>query len=156
MRTGGVDKKEPRKKKRISLLQWLFSPCRCVYVIPFISLRDTNRIEVKKKKKKMGERAGFSAHGKCQLPVAMGHSTPANLLLCLKMRKASILALQWTRYKIWTRNFLRSKLILLVLPQPSQNLTKFRILRSRGMSTRNVPIDEVSFQLQDCTWSSGQ
>ena len=42
----------------------------------------------------MGERAGFSAHGKCQLPVAMGHSTTANLLLCLKMRKASILALQ--------------------------------------------------------------
>ena len=37
------------------------------------------------------------------------------------------------------------------LPQPSQNLTKSRILRSRGVSTpiRNVPIDEVSFQLQD-------
>ena len=37
------------------------------------------------------------------------------------------------------------------LPQPSQNLTKSRLLRSRGVSTpiRNVPIDEVSFQLQD-------
>ena len=37
------------------------------------------------------------------------------------------------------------------LPQPSQNLTKYRLLRSRGVSTpiRNVPIDEVSVQLQN-------
>ena len=38
-----------------------------------------------------------------------------------------------------------------VLPPPSRNLPKSRLLRSRVMSTpiRNVPIDEVSFQLQE-------
>ena len=52
------------------------------------------------------------------------------------------------KHKIWARNLLWSKI---VLHQRSQNLTKSRLLRSRGMSTpiRNVPIDEVSFQLQD-------
>ena len=73
MRTGGVDKKEPRKKKRISLLQWLFSPCRCVYVIPFISLRDTNRIEVKKKKKKDGREGGVLCPW--QMPTSCCHGT---------------------------------------------------------------------------------